>query len=158
LKLHHAVGICVVSLWILAAVVYPLIGGTSHRPMQPMCLSNAKQTTLAMAMYLADWDERMAKAANWRDAVLPYTKREEVFRCPNTPDQYGYAMVASMSGADTSKIDPKLAAKTPILFESEILVPNPAGALSSQADPPRHNGKNAIGFLDGHAKMTAPGP
>lgn len=47
-------------------------------------MSNMKQIGLGIMQYLQDYDERyMPEHEEWVDAVQPYIKSEQIFRCPS---------------------------------------------------------------------------
>ena len=47
--------------------------------------------------------------------------------------------------------------KTVLLFESVLLARNACSGVYGLPNPPRHNDKNAVAYLDGHAKRLGPG-
>ncbi len=100
---------------ILAAILFPVFATARDKARQTSCLSNMKQTALAVLMYTQDYDETFAKAEfvdqnNWGAwpgnhylwssvlCVQPYMKNVDIFRCPS--DTPGVdASIASALGA-----------------------------------------------------------
>lgn len=61
------------------------------------CQSNLKQIGLALAQYTQDYDDRLPaitnttiranqRAFSWRNALTPYTKNSELWKCPANPN------------------------------------------------------------------------
>ncbi len=87
---------------ILAAILFPVFATAREKARQTSCLSNLKQTALAVLMYTQDYDENYPKSEfvdqnNWGAwpanhylwssvlCVQPYMKNRDIFRCPNDP-------------------------------------------------------------------------
>jgi prepilin-type processing-associated H-X9-DG protein len=141
---------------LLGAILFPVYtnGGPSR---STGCLSNVKQMGVMQIMYAADYDDRFPLRDNWMDSTQEYRKSEGILRCPTfafdekaPKNLYGYAMNQAMSGA---KIPPK-PDTVPLIFESVNLARNASGTLDSLPNPGRHNGKNMIGYADGHVKAV----
>ncbi len=74
---------------ILAAILFPVFAGAREKARQAGCTSNLKQIGLATKMYLQDYDELNvrtyfgsgARAYRWHQALQPYMKNTELFRC-----------------------------------------------------------------------------
>ncbi len=79
---------------ILAAILFPVFAKAREKARQTSCLSNLKQVSLALAMYVQDSDgyPQMSAPSNqvprtkWPDLVWPYTKSRGVFLCPSAPE------------------------------------------------------------------------
>ena len=76
---------------ILAAILFPVFAKARDKALAASCLSNLKQTGLAMIMYNSDYDETMIPGAIvypgignrfWRDLIEPYTKNFQLRDCP----------------------------------------------------------------------------
>lgn len=102
---------------IIAAILFPVFSQARERARQTSCLSNVKQTGLALLMYAQDYDETFplytwdyltywnGGRAAWgqpfqleRGLVFPYTKSGQIQKCPSyTGDRklggigYGYS-------------------------------------------------------------------
>ena len=74
---------------ILAAILFPVFARAREKARQSACQSNLKQIGLALKMYTQDYDEtnlRMyfgtgSMAYRWHQAVQPYMKSTDMFRC-----------------------------------------------------------------------------
>jgi len=96
---------------ILAAILFPVFARARENARRASCQSNLKQIGLGFAQYSQDYDEKIPgvflgddvvvsqfvadsnayHAAIWADALQPYVKSTQVFRCPSsnfvtTPD------------------------------------------------------------------------
>ena len=109
---------------ILAAILFPVFAQAREKARQTSCLSNNKQIGLAAMMYVQDYDEKFpaqqwwnndrfdgwpvlrsgvagATGDNYKDALFPYMKNEQVWLCPTNigngslqtaPPNMGYHM------------------------------------------------------------------
>jgi prepilin-type N-terminal cleavage/methylation domain-containing protein/prepilin-type processing-associated H-X9-DG protein len=88
---------------ILAAILFPVFAQAREKARGATCLSNIKQLSLGIQMYVQDYDENMpynyAYEGNysgnscvrrsppvlrwWQDFVRPYVKNEQVYICPS---------------------------------------------------------------------------
>ncbi|MCC6729132.1 MAG: DUF1559 domain-containing protein [Chthonomonadales bacterium] len=87
-----------------AAILFPVFAQAREKARQASCLSNLKQTSLAVMMYTQDYDEMYPKAEFWDSgtsfgnyymwsSVLctqPYIKNLNVLRCPSDQFQAGH--------------------------------------------------------------------
>jgi prepilin-type N-terminal cleavage/methylation domain-containing protein/prepilin-type processing-associated H-X9-DG protein len=84
---------------ILAAILFPVFAQARAKARQTSCLSNEKQITTGILMYIQDYDETMvppewtsATAAfpddnrAWPELVQPYIKNWQILRCPEASD------------------------------------------------------------------------
>lgn len=76
---------------ILAAILFPVFSRARENARRSSCQSNLKQMGLGFMQYTQDYDEKMPfyyTRANlwWMDAVQPYTKSYQVFKCPSDTD------------------------------------------------------------------------
>ena len=110
---------------ILAAILFPVFAQAREKARQTSCLSNIKQTSLGMLMYVQDYDEELPKADywlptgsqsplnpnatggfslrvnhyKWQTWVIPYIKNTDVLRCPSrTRDQEAWAVNGEYKG------------------------------------------------------------
>ena len=81
---------------ILAAILFPVFAQAREKARAISCVSNMKQIGLAHTMYIQDYDESYAAVYNdnmvdtdgitkrfiWADAIRPYIKNRDIFRCP----------------------------------------------------------------------------
>jgi prepilin-type N-terminal cleavage/methylation domain-containing protein/prepilin-type processing-associated H-X9-DG protein len=80
---------------ILAAILFPVFARAREQARRTTCLSNMKQIGLALGMYLQDYDHIFPPGGpkvwdsgrNLRNLLAlqlqPYTKNEQIFRCPS---------------------------------------------------------------------------
>lgn len=105
--------VVVAIIALLAAILFPVFGRARENARRATCQSNLKQIGLGLIQYAQDYDEQQplttfggnggSNAAlgiyKWMDAIYPYVKSEQVFKCPSdavsaaTP--YRYYMNAS---------------------------------------------------------------
>ncbi len=113
-------------------------------------------------MYAQDYDERLPIASNWQTDLVPYTKNERLFHCPevptgteqSTPVGTNYAYNSAMDMMKTKRLAEP--AKTILTYDSTNFSQNANDALASLPSPGRHRTAsskgNNIGFADGHAQ------
>ncbi len=71
---------------ILAAILFPVFASAREKARQTTCLSNVKQISTGMMMYLQDYDDRFVTVDSyyrWYMPLQPYVKNHQVFRCPS---------------------------------------------------------------------------
>src|SRR5438093_1605252 len=88
---------------ILAAILFPVFAQARDKARQATCISNIKQLSLGMQMYVQDYDERFLYretsacgwiylhcndranyySLNWWEVILPYTKNNGIYYCPS---------------------------------------------------------------------------
>ena len=85
---------------ILAAILFPVFARAREKARQASCLSNIKQMTLSLMMYVQDYDERYmhsgyvipgmpqgSEGVNvcwWRFLLHPYVKNWQIYLCPSS--------------------------------------------------------------------------
>jgi prepilin-type N-terminal cleavage/methylation domain-containing protein/prepilin-type processing-associated H-X9-DG protein len=107
---------------ILAAILFPVFAQARGKARSAVCLSSMKQMGLAFAMYAQDYDENTAtveirvppNSSNvgppdaqgiqwyldvtiWMQVLRPYTKNNQVFRCPESPGQDPTGTIANLN-------------------------------------------------------------
>ncbi len=87
---------------ILAAILFPVFARAREKARQTSCLSNLKQLSLSVLMYVQDYDETFPVERNiflaeggrrWYQSIAPYVQNRDVFMCPSvdrTSDWGGY--------------------------------------------------------------------
>lgn len=83
---------------ILAAILFPVFARAREKARQASCLSNVKQISLAILMYVQDYDEKWGGAwytaditrqdLLWNNVVGPYVKNDQIWQCPSESAQY----------------------------------------------------------------------
>ncbi|MFQ6132782.1 MAG: DUF1559 domain-containing protein [Armatimonadota bacterium] len=86
---------------ILAAILFPVFAKAQEKARAASCLSNMKQITLAILMYVSDHDSRFPEGRypptptgggggpalySYRCAVMPYARNHELWFCPSRMD------------------------------------------------------------------------
>ncbi len=92
---------------ILASMLMPVFARARAKARQTSCLSNVKQLTLSLKMYVQDYDEMFpyGETANagtfWHQAIYPYTHNRQIMRCPDRRGMYvgyGYNWLVGATG------------------------------------------------------------
>ena len=102
---------------ILAAILFPVFARAREAARQTACLSNLRQMSTAVAMYVQDYEAYplySSGADRWHSLTQPYVKNTGIFMCPSSGFQryhvrnmgYGYnhqylARSASRGGTDS---------------------------------------------------------
>ncbi len=81
---------------ILAAILFPVFAQAREKARQTACLNNLKQIGTGTVMYaqdydenlpypywLPDWDRWCEDGHTWRQRILPYTKNNQIYVCPD---------------------------------------------------------------------------
>jgi prepilin-type processing-associated H-X9-DG protein/prepilin-type N-terminal cleavage/methylation domain-containing protein len=78
---------------ILAAILFPVFARARENARRSSCQSNLKQIGLGIMQYTQDYDERFPVEAmnatatfgpfGWADALQPYIKSTQLFKCPS---------------------------------------------------------------------------
>jgi prepilin-type N-terminal cleavage/methylation domain-containing protein/prepilin-type processing-associated H-X9-DG protein len=74
---------------ILAAILFPVFAQAREKARAISCLSNVKQSGLALYMYVQDYDEttpKLGSGTEWWSQLYPYVKNTGVFLCPDRTD------------------------------------------------------------------------
>jgi len=149
-------GLALLCIPILAAMVFPVFSRARSSAHKATCLSNVKNISLALQMYMADNDDRLIAAANWCGDLEDYVRNYDVFLCPVADDlDCAYALNSDLSGADLASFaDPM---STVAIFESDVGW-NASGLPQDILAPePRHLEGDNYGYLDGHVQWVPRG-
>ncbi len=136
---------------IIAAILFPVFQSAKDSAKKSSCLSNIKQISLGILMYLQDYDEKMPHKNQYQELVHPYLKNDKIYRCPKVKRSsggQGYALESRLIGKSLYQI--KELGKRPMFWDSLNLEKNATDPGIGFAT--RHNGFGNIGFLDGHAR------
>lgn len=74
---------------ILAAILFPVFAQAREKARATACLSNTKQISTAIMMYVQDYEETMVLAIEWNtwsvwtDRIEPYRKNWDLMYCPS---------------------------------------------------------------------------
>jgi prepilin-type processing-associated H-X9-DG protein len=147
--------IVVLIVGILLAIFLPVFNSARKAGQRTSCMSNMKQISLGMLMYMQDYDERMPPANAWGTGVYPYIKNNLVFACPTRRGiPFGYAFNVKLDRRKLSTV--KNPALTPMLFESSLGYQNAADPLTSFMTP--HANRSNLAYVDGHVKSVSAPP
>jgi len=143
---------CVFFGAILAAIMFPVFAKSREKARQSQCISNVRQSTIAIQMYMQDHNNQFpSKDSVWADVALP----PNVLTCPtygaDKGNGYGYnASLSKKSIMSSGMPGPQI---IPMLADSRM----PGNLLNSPVDiDPRHVGKAVVGFVDGHVELRNP--
>ncbi len=130
---------------ILAAILFPVFARAREKARQSNCLSNVKQITLGIMMYVQDYDEmypriyrnaspgtmtypggRASTGLMWYGVIYPYVKNIQIFNCPswsyrwsgNYTGKFAYGMSYRVGNGSTLLADVKSPATTILLADS----------------------------------------
>jgi prepilin-type N-terminal cleavage/methylation domain-containing protein/prepilin-type processing-associated H-X9-DG protein len=173
---------------ILAAILFPVFSRAREQARKTSCASNIKQMTMALLQYTQDYDETtvplrtgeiFSPAFDWSEALQPYIKNRQIFRCPSGAGKvmaytYNY-FVGGPNGRSDAAIP--LPAQTPVYADAvsdadrrafTFILPDVhgqhhGGRLSLDRtgweqyragliDADIHNEGANYGFYDGHVK------
>jgi prepilin-type processing-associated H-X9-DG protein len=163
---------------ILAAILFPVFARARAKARQIACLNNVKQISLALMMYAQDNDETYPVVDHlagyyWWDALQPYVKNAQVFRCPayrattppEPPTDYLlnglFAHGLSMAAIERPAEQISIAVRQPgQIYWGYHPWPDDGSSWDDLAQYSSfvaiakdiHNGGSNYGFADGHAK------
>ena len=139
------------AIVVLAAVLWPVPYGHRRSSPRTQCVTSMKQVAIGSLLYQSDHDERFPDAQVWCDALYPYIKTKDIYRCSLIPgSQYSQAMhdrVSLVSAAKLSKPETRL-----VFFESAARIPNAHGDESLFPKPSPHGDGNIVAYADAHAR------
>ena len=154
---------------ILAAILFPVFAQAREKARQAACLSNMRQLSTAVMMYVQDYDEQYPMTANyndgsapqtiWPEMIQPYVKNEGIFKCPSAvqpgyPANWaarGYASIGM--NAQLAFRDPSTNANAGEAFTSVLglaSVEEPARLALFTDTPNSSFGSGSIGRYRGH--------
>lgn len=158
---------------ILAAIIFPVFARAREKARQTACVSNLKQIGTALTMYTADYDGTYTRGQywpwtgeyTWINAVEPYVKNENIFRCPSARGALGYGYNITYWGAGDAYDGMHGINDTWPVTETQVAEPSATiwvvdfenyfgcgEEFGIQAPVWRHNDGANILFVDGHVK------
>lgn len=185
---------------ILAAILFPVFARARAKARQTSCLNNIKNLALAHQMYMQDYDETFPFAQlycyatpqhnefegvnrrwiYWLDAIKPYVMNKDVYRCPETKEDWcSYGRNISLGYYNTTAVDDPPRTGTSYVGVNVGKIKKPAefvlladrpdwgpsyyhywnGIWTDPTNPyyeqfwlDRHNGGMNTAFVDGHVK------
>lgn len=151
-------GCLVVAAVIGGAVVLPVIAQARGKAQEQTCLSGTSKLTRSFAMYAQDYEGQLPVSSDWEYELAPYAL-PSALPCPSVGSildkrdyrqrDYGKAYNSLMSSRNMANF--RVPARDVILFDSSNLRYNASDTGTSLPSPPRHLGRNVLGYLDGHA-------
>lgn len=129
---------------ILAAILFPVFAQARAQARKSVCLSNFKQQSLGILMYIQDYDEtypidqylgtyQAPPDAFWGNLIQPYLKNYQIYDCPGDPatDQQRATVETSYPPNTTAQWDFNIAEKNDFGFNWQYLCPLvvPSGGL-----------------------------
>jgi len=121
-----------------------------------LCLTHLKQIAIGSLIYSSDYDDTIL-SGKWSDQLMPYSKNISLFTCPTLKAEGktgGYAVNSEVMGKKMKNIlEP---ASTMLFLETSKTGMGIAAKPMEVANPPRHDGANAIAFADSHVKFVKP--
>jgi prepilin-type processing-associated H-X9-DG protein len=132
-------------------MLLPALAAAKQKAQTINCVSNAKQLTEAMGIYISANQDHYPAATNWCDAIQSYIATTNVFHCPAdfSGGRCSYAFNAQVAGAEAGKVDPN----TVVIFEANGGW-NLAGGKQVLLANPRHGHLIVVGFADGHVEQV----
>ncbi len=73
---------------ILAAILFPVFSRSREKSRQTTCISNQRQLSLLLNMYIQDHDESFPTTSQWQTML----NKDSKLSCPNTRGKIGYAI------------------------------------------------------------------
>ena len=154
---------------ILAVILFPVFAQAREKARQAACLSNVRQLSTAVMMYVQDYDEQYPMTANyntgaltptiWPEMIQPYVKNDGIFTCPSAVlpgyptgwNARGYASIGM--NAQLAYRDPSTTANATEAFTSVLglaSVDEPARLALFTDTPNAPFGSGSIGRYRGH--------
>lgn len=128
-------------LAIAFAVSYPIWRSAQPAAPKATCISNLKQLSTAVQIYLADFDDRFPRTG-WADELFPYYKNADIHTCPTVRAEkgssFGYAFHSTLLSAQLSKIGAP--DKAVMFFETDALGRGVIANLAARTGE-RHKGR-----------------
>jgi prepilin-type processing-associated H-X9-DG protein len=142
---------------ILVVILFPVFVQARNKALQTTCLSNVKQMQLGIQMYAVDYDQMFPPADTWMNRIAAHSNiKEPTFHCPELSQYdtsaYGYAFDIRLGSKFVEMSMPETVI---VLYDSSKRDRNATDPLASLPTVGRHQGKNAIGYLDGHVKLSS---
>lgn len=79
---------------LLVAILFPVFSRVRENARRATCMSNLNQMGLGLTQYVQDndeqyplehWDYDATYSVKWRQAIYPYVKNPQVYKCPSNP-------------------------------------------------------------------------
>lgn len=122
------------------------------------CMSNLKQLSIGLMIYLSDNDDVLPPASKWNDRLMPYLKNLNLFTCPPVKregKEGGYALNSDIAEKKVSLFPEP--AKVPLFMETARLGLGVSHGPAEELKVSRHEEKINTAFLDAHVKARLRG-
>jgi len=141
---------CLFFTAILAAITFPVFAKAREKARESQCMSNVRQSTVAMLMYAQDHNMQLPSSDTvWTDVKF----QPNMLTCPTYGIHKGNGYGYNASLSKKSQIDIPNPTVIPLLADSKA----PGNLLNTPADIDfRHEGKAMVGYADGHVAEQAP--
>lgn len=137
----------------IGAVIFPVYAcACKIATPASLCLSNTKQVSMAILMYLEETDGKLPNRDGWMDAVAGYAKNPKIFIDPEIKLKGGHGFAYDSRLSDKKQTAFLHPDRQPMVFDSINLGRNASDPFVSLPNPGRHKGRNSVGYLDGHVK------
>jgi prepilin-type processing-associated H-X9-DG protein len=123
------------------------------RPQKSHCISNVKQLSAALLLYMDDNNGYAPPITSWRAELEDYKEGLQSLKCKLTDAPYTYALNEATQGVRLNKV--KAPEELVAIFESKSEHLNASGGPRDFVF--RHEGSGNIGYADGHVKSSKPG-
>lgn len=143
-------------LMVLGAILFPVYACACTKTSPGItCQSQIKKLAMGVIMYTSDYDDRLPNRDSWMNAIHDYTKDAHLYTDPDikAKGQHGYAFDSRLSNKNQTLV--RHPDQHPLVYDSINLARNASDPFNSLPNPGRHEGRNSIGYLDGHAKRIA---
>lgn len=165
--------VVIAIICMLAAILFPVFARAREKARSASCRSNLKQLALAFIMYSSDYkneglDPAILKEFVLEQGVLPYTKSNQLFKCPGDfrapssqeKELFGVKLSYGWNALNLKEAkgrDPINGSQIPLVFDAaatRITSPWKLEVLSESTYPLalRHGNGMNVAFFDGHAK------
>lgn len=164
--------VVIAIIGILAAILFPVFGRARENARRSACQSNLKQIGLGLIQYAQDFDERIPRAwygtgsgprdnlnptnYKWMDAILPYTKSEQIFTCPS--DALDTSKMDANNWGGTTGKDPATDPAQNHAYQSVERCPLGSYMYGSYGLNAAYNGYGTSPFFAGGKQITATPP
>ncbi len=112
-----------------------------------LCEGNLALLTRGISLYAEDYDGRLPEWHFWPDVTHPYVHSRAAYDCPMANDgERGYDYNAALGNTPMDQVPD--ARDCILLWDAGAL--GPSSGIPSGYGPPRHDGGDNYGYLDGH--------
>lgn len=116
-------------------------------------MSNLKQLTTAVIIYMSENDDAFPPGPKWNDGLMKYLQNDTRLTCPTVKregKEGGYALNAGVAGRQGDAI--KDSGHTPLLFETAQLGLGVVHGPEAMLEHARHEQHINMTFVDGHGE------